>query len=171
MRSIQWRSMVTLIWVLVAISGIVLSATDTVTEEQAVLAAVQKFFDAMTVRDVDALRSVLVPEGRIFAVRYQPDGSVKTGGSTNQEFLERISQGTENWLERMWDTKILVHKNMAVVWASYDFHRDGKFSHCGVDAFNLVKLADGWKICNGTYTVEPDGCAESPLGPVTKSGK
>jgi len=171
MRRIPVSSMVIHVSILLAFSGMSPLAADPATEEQAVLAAVQKFFDGMTVRDVDAMRSVLVPEGRILAVRYQLDGSVKTRGSTNGEFLDRLSDSTEIWLERMWEPTVLVHKDMAVVWTSYDFHRDGKFSHCGVDAFNLVKLDGCWKICNGTYTVEPEGCAQSPLGPVKKSGK
>ena len=49
--------------------------------------------------------------------------------------------------------------------APYDFHRDGEFSHCGVDAFTLVRTESGWKISGGVYTVETEGCAPSPLGP------
>jgi hypothetical protein len=69
-------------------------------------------------------------------------------------------------LERMWDARVLIHGRIAVLWTPYDFHRDGKFSHCGVDAFSLVKTDDGWKIAGFIYTVEPEGCRPSPLGPV-----
>ena len=47
-----------------------------------------------------------------------------------------------------------------------DFWVDGKFSHCGIDIFDLVKTAEGWKISGLTYTVERTGCAPSPLGPL-----
>ncbi len=57
---------------------------------------------------------------------------------------------------KVWDPKILIHKEIAVVWTKYDFHREGKFSHCGVDAFNLIKTPEGWKISGIIYTVEKE---------------
>lgn len=35
---------------------------------------------------------------------------------------------------------------LASVWVVYAFYVDDPFSHCGVDAFHLVKLEDSWKI-------------------------
>ena len=52
-----------------------------------------------------------------------------------------------------------------MVWAPYDFHVNGAFSHCGVDVFSLVRTAEGWRIAAVAYTVEREGCAPSPLGP------
>jgi hypothetical protein len=52
-----------------------------------------------------------------------------------------------------------------VVWTPYDFHIDGEFSHCGIDAFNMVRTDEGWKIASIVWTVERTGCENSPLGP------
>ena len=68
-------------------------------------------------------------------------------------------------LERMWDATVLVHGPLAQVWTPYDFHADGEFSHCGVDAFTLIKTSEGWRVSGVAYTVEPTGCEPSPLGP------
>ena len=133
-------------------------------EEEAVVAAVQHLFDAMAVRDTLAARAVLLPEGRFYSIRDTDDGP-RVGSSTHREFLDQLSTPGADWLERLWNPTVLIHGRMAVVWAEYDFHRDGAFSHCGVDAFSLFKTADGWKIAGTTYTVEPTGCEESPLGP------
>ncbi len=132
-------------------------------EEEAVVAAVQHLFDAMAARDTRAARAVLLPEGRFFSIRDSDDGP-RVGSSTHREFLDQLTTPGADWLERLWNPTVLVHGSMAVVWAEYDFHRDGAFSHCGVDAFSLFKTADGWKIAGTTYTVEPTGCPESPLG-------
>jgi hypothetical protein len=35
---------------------------------------------------------------------------------------------------------------MAAAWTPYRFYRNGEFSHCGVNSFQLVKMAEGWKI-------------------------
>ncbi len=133
-------------------------------EEQAVLAAVQGFFDSMESKDVAAARKVTLPEGVFVSVR-EEDGTKSIRSFSNQEFVDRLPAGTEQILERMWEPKVMIHQDIAVVWTRYDFHRDGKFSHCGIDAFQLVSTNDGWKIAGGTYTVERTDCPESPLGP------
>jgi hypothetical protein len=126
-----------------------------------VIAVVQRFFDVMAAQDVEGGRAVLIDEGRFFAVRQ--DGSMRT--FTNAEFLADLP-AEDGLHERMWDPEVRVHGPIATVWTPYDFHIGGEFSHCGVDAFNLVRTADGWKIAGGVYTVEPSGCAASPLGPL-----
>lgn len=60
--------------------------------------------------------------------------------------------------ERYWDPVVHVRGRLALVWTPYEFWRDGKTTHCGVDVFELVKQGDTWKIGNVMYTVEPDAC-------------
>ena len=132
-------------------------------EEKAVVAVVQRLFDAMASRDSAAAHSVLIAEGRYFSVR-EDGAQVALGGAAHREFAERLASGKEEMRERMWNPKVLIHGRIAVVWTPYDFHRNRKFSHCGVDAFNLIKTSEGWKIAGFVYTVEPAGCPESPLG-------
>jgi hypothetical protein len=73
--------------------------------------------------------------------------------------------GKERLLERMWNPEVKVHGGIATLWAPYDFYRDGKFSHCGIDAFDLVRTAAGWQIVGATFTIERTNCPPSPLGP------
>lgn len=124
------------------------------------LATVQRLFDAMAARDSAAAGQVLMPEGRYYSVR-DTGAQVAVGGATHKEFAERLAAGKEDMRERMWNPRVLIHGRIAVVWTPYDFHRGGKFSHCGVDAFQLVKTAEGWKIAGFIYTIEQTGCDES----------
>ncbi len=133
-------------------------------EEKAVLAAVQGFFDSMVTKDAGAAKKILIPEGRLFSVRVQ-DGKKIVRSSSNQDFIDGLAKSTDAWLERMWDPEVKIRGSIATVWTPYDFHINGKFSHCGIDAFDLVKKDGAWMISGGTYTVERTGCAESPLGP------
>ena len=133
-------------------------------EEEAILDAVQQLFDAIAARDTLAARAVLLPKGGFFSIR-DTEGGPRVGTSTHREFLDQLTTPGDDWLERMWNPTVLVHGRMAMVWTPYDFYRNGAFSHCGIDAFSLLKTADGWKIAGTTYTVEPTGCPESPLGP------
>jgi hypothetical protein len=136
-------------------------------DREAVLAVVQTFFDTMASGDVAAQRAVMVPEGRFFALGQPKPGEPQAVRTfTNQESLDRLATGKRKLRERMWNPEVRIHGPIAVVWTPYDFWIDGKFSHCGVDAFNLVKTPEGWKLAGGLYTVERTDCAPSPLGPL-----
>ena len=119
----------------------------------------------MTSRDVEAARRVLVPEGRFFSIREQ-DGKVVTRVSTVEDYLKDLAGRKQEYRERMWTPEVRVHGRVASVWTPYDFWVDRKFSHCGVDAFDLIKTAEGWQITSISYTVERTGCPASPLGPL-----
>jgi len=77
---------------------------------------------------------------------------------------QSVTERKEISRERIWNPEVRVHGSIATVWAPYDFWVDGKFSHCGVDAFDLIKTPDGWKIAGGVFTMEAK-CEPSPLGP------
>jgi hypothetical protein len=125
---------------------------------------------AWEIRDADLAQDILLPEGVVFSVRHE-DGEKSIRATTHVQIMKSFASSTEKMLERMWEPKVLIHKEIAVVWTKYDFHREGKFSHCGVDAFNLIKTPQGWKIAGIIYTVEKEGCEESPLGPPGKKTK
>lgn len=158
------RALVLVAVALSALSAGAQSAASAPAEEAAVVAVVQKFFDAMAARDLEAARAVVLPEGRDHSVREGAEGPI-IRSFTHEDFIARLATGTEKLLERMWEPKVMIHGRIAMLWAPYDFHRNGEFSHCGVDAFTLVKTESGWKISGGVYTVETEGCAPSPLGP------
>jgi hypothetical protein len=133
------------------------------TAKDSVIATVNEFFRAMTARDSAAARRVMTSDGIFYAVRARGDSTI-INRSTNESFATTIATTRDTFLERMWDPTVMVHGPIAVLWTPYDFHRSGQFSHCGIDAFSLVRSTTGWKIATITYTVEPTGCAPSPLG-------
>ena len=130
-------------------------------DKQAIVGVVQKLFDAMAAKDAAAAAAVLVPEARFFVPRDGEPARTFTG----KEFAEGVGTRKVAVLERFWNPEVRVRGPIATIWTPYDFWSDGKFSHCGIDAFDLIKTAEGWKISGGTYTVERTGCAPSPLGP------
>jgi len=48
--------------------------------------------------------------------------------------------------------------DVAQVWAYYTFHRNQQFSHCGVDAFMLLKVGTEWKITQLADSRRTEGC-------------
>lgn len=133
-------------------------------EETAVLVAVQQFFDSMTSRDANRARAVLDPEGDFVSVRWNERGERVVRRASIRAYLEGLGAEGATYRERMWDAEVSVHGPIAVVWTPYDFHIDGRFSHCGIDAFQLLRTEAGWIITGGTYTVERTGCTKDPSG-------
>lgn len=133
--------------------------------DQEILDVIQELFDAMAAGDADRAAATLLPEGQLVSVRPGDDGESVVAVTPHRDFLVQLAEAAERWIERIWDPEIMVHGPIAVVWTPYDFYRGGVFSHCGMDAFTLVRTRDGWRIAGGTYTVEPTGCPPSPLGP------
>ena len=133
-------------------------------ERDAVLTVVQAFFDTMTAKDVEGARKVLMPQGRFHAMDMRKP-KIDPRSFSNEEYFAQLQAMKEVARERIWNPEARVHGLIATVWAPYDFWRDGKFSHCGIDAFDLIKTGEGWKIAGGSYTLESK-CEPSPLGPL-----
>ena len=153
--------------IMIAATSALLAATraESQSPRDSVVAAVNEFFHAMTARDTAALARVQFADGILYAARVQGD-SVAVHRGTLEGFAQQLVGLKETYVERMWEPTVLVHGPLAVVWASYDFHRNKTFSHCGVDAFTLLRSPTGWKIATVSYTTEATGCKPSPLGPV-----
>lgn len=132
----------------------------TTAAEAEIIAPIERLFQAMAKHDAGAAREVIIPEGRVLALR-----ATGITSSSLEEFAAKLATTKQAYLERMWNPRILVEGGIANVWAPYDFHLDGKFTHCGIDNFQMVKTAQGWKVAGVSYTVQTGGCAPSPLGP------
>ncbi len=129
-------------------------------EEQSVAVVVDNLFAAMSKHDASAARALFIPEAMLFEVK--ADGSAVA--IPYEKWVQALGTSKDAWLERTWNSKVLVHGSVAIFWANYDFHLNGKLSHCGIDSFNLLKTAAGWRIASISDTHEVAACASSPLG-------
>ncbi len=132
-----------------------------VDEEHAVIAAAQALFDGMEALDPEAFRNSMVPDGFLMAVRVGT-----TRRTTRDDFAANIARQTSPMIERMWDPEVRIDGPVATLWAPYDFYSATEFSHCGTDAFQLAKTAEGWKVVMISYTMQaPPECSMHPDGP------
>jgi len=119
------------------------------------LAAVDALFSAMARHDVTAARRLLMPGAKFLVIR--ADGDLHA--SDDGQFLDALGKDPKAaWKERIWSPQVQVDGAMAQVWAPYDFHLDGTFSHCGTDVFTLVHGTDGWRIAAIAYTARKNHC-------------
>jgi len=85
----------------------------------------------------------------------------KKGDSTFvRNSILKASTSKNTLKERLREEEITIHinKNVAAVWAPYDFWIDNEHSHCGYEVFTLVKKDRYWKIASLTYSVNKEGC-------------
>ena len=128
-----------------------------------VLATVQRLFDGMQRRDTALLRSAFLPGAKLFGTRTRQNGQTVVQEITEQQFAEFVMRDTRGpWRERAFDPEVRIEGTLATVWAAYDFHLGTEFSHCGVDAVQLLKTADGWRIVSIADTFQRTGCPERP---------
>jgi hypothetical protein len=129
------------------------------TEEQAVLATVQRLFDAMRTKDTAAFREIFEPNAKLVGMRTRQTGEQVVQVLPWDRFASFVaSDQRAPWHERAWSPEVRIRGTLATVWAEYDFHFGQTPSHCGVDAVQLLRTPSGWRIVSIADTYEPTGC-------------
>jgi hypothetical protein len=114
----------------------------------AIMEPITRLFTGMNLGDSAMVRSAFTPRPTMATVTKDKAGKPVLRTDDLQKFLKAVgTPHAETWSEPIWDVKIQVDGNLAQVWARYAFYLGKKFSHCGVDAFQLFKGEDGqWRI-------------------------
>jgi hypothetical protein len=151
------------------------AAADDAAERAAVLALLDRTFDAIAANDPDMWRPLLTEEARNLSFRPDPEGpegALIMRERADRDSLAAMTPGETRYFERwLGEPTVLIRGPIAVVWGEYDFWIDGKFSHCGVDTVNLAKIDGAWKIAHFMWTVEPEGCATAADAPPPGAGR
>jgi hypothetical protein len=117
---------------------------------------------AITRGDFVALAELMLEEGRTFSARERA-GNIVYGSRTRAQ--ERETKVTGTIAERGFDLQVRVSGPLATVWVPYDLYLNGQWSHCGVDAFTLLKVGGQWRIASLVWSVEqPPACFKHPSG-------
>lgn len=125
-----------------------------------ILRPVHQVFRAMAAGDSSLLAESFHPDVRLTTVAIDPSGSsgISLESSIKPFQTAIVKAGPGVFYEPIHHIRISRQGPYAEVWARYDFYLRGKFHHCGVDSFQLVKTASGWKIIQLTDTRETAGC-------------
>lgn len=137
--------------------GISLNAQQTA--EDSVKAAVNKLFDGMKNADADLLRQAFTDSAVLQTFARNSTGQIMIRNESVSGFAESISKlkpGAAD--ERIVFETVKIDGPLASVWTPYNFYLDNKFSHCGVNSFQLVRLNGIWKIQYLIDTRRKQGC-------------
>lgn len=126
-------------------------------EEREVLEVVARLFDGMRTADSAKVRSVFHPDARLIRAGVR-NGQPAVSVSGIDGFVVAVGGATDVWDEKLYDPVVRIDGNLASVWTEYTFHQGSRFSHCGVDSFQLVRTAEGWKVISLADTMRREGC-------------
>ncbi|MBS1683038.1 MAG: nuclear transport factor 2 family protein [Bacteroidetes bacterium] len=130
-------------------------------EKKAVMKPIVQLFEAMQKADSTLLRAAFTKQVTMASIGLNKTGkTIITHESSLDDFAKAIATPhPEVYNEMIWDEKILIDGSFAQVWVNYAFYLGKNFSHCGVDAFHLLKGEDGtWKIFHLADTRKKKGC-------------
>ena len=116
-------------------------------DEDLVQQTIVRFFDGMRLSDTSMIRSTFAPNAIMQTVNKNKAGEVIVGSEVLDSFIYFVARPhSEIYDERISFDIIKVDADLAIAWTPYRFYIGEKFSHCGVNSFQLVRLNGGWKI-------------------------
>lgn len=144
-----------------------LSASATVTAQtpqaapdvRGALAAVERMFEGMRTADSAMVRSVFVPGAR-FAMIDTRSTPAAIRFDTVGGWIAAIASSNRRWDEQIYDVQVRVDGNIAQVWAPYTFYLDKQVRHCGVNAIDLLRDGEGWKVTQLADTRRRENCPD-----------
>ena len=132
-------------------------------DASAVIAVADAALAAITRGDMAALTDLMLPEAITVSTGTKA-GVPRYRVRTRAE--ERAVTPRGSVTERGFRPEVRVNGTVAMVWYPYDLYLDGKWSHCGVDVFTLVRTEKEWRIATMAWsTGQPPACEKHPDGP------
>ncbi len=145
-----------LIVLTIAIYGINAKAQTT---EDSVKAVINKLFTAMKNADGEMLKSCFSESMVLQSISVTKEGKTVVSTEKGEDFVASISGlAAGDADEQIVYDAIKVDGALAFAWTPYKFFYKNKFSHCGVNSFQLVRFNGEWKIQYIIDTRRRAGC-------------
>ena len=141
---------------------IVLTSTLYAQDDEAikVKAAVNTFFEGFHKGDTLLMKSVMMDKILLQTTYTNKEGKNVLVAEESSKLINSIANKSndQKWDERLLDYNIQIDGTMANVWTPYEFWFNDKFSHCGVNSFQLFNDTGNWKIIYIIDTRRREGC-------------
>ena len=116
--------------------------------EDSIKKTVNNLFKSMNTSDTALLKSCFAENAVLHSIQRNREGQFFISANDLPGFIDFIAKAKPGSVEEKieWSEKILIDGPLASVWTPYTFYFNGIFSHCGVDSYQLLRTAAGWKI-------------------------
>jgi hypothetical protein len=156
------KSRLTLVALIFGFAAAPLHAQAATSDSAAVLAVMKRLFDGMRTGDSAMVRSTFHPKMSTMTTAVVKQGAPTADFGNLDGFTKAIgTPHAEAYDERTYNPEVRIDGTLATIWVEYSFFVGAKFSHCGIDAFQLVKEGTEWKIVAIADTRRKTGCRES----------
>ena len=126
--------------------------------EDSVKNVIGQMFTAMKNADAVTLRTLFADSALLQSIA-TPEGKVIIRNESIRDFIELVGKQPVGAVEeRIQFETVKIAGPLAAVWTTYSFYFNGKFSHCGVNSFQLVRINNTWKIQYIIDTRRKEGC-------------
>ncbi|WKD85349.1 hypothetical protein KCTC32516_00689 [Polaribacter huanghezhanensis] len=131
-------------------------------EKKAVRVAVQNFFKGFHKGDTLLLKKT-ISKDIIAQTTFTNQKGINELKSTPKAYETLINfaksvKPTDTYDEKILSYTIHVDGNLASVWTLYEFYNNEKFSHCGVNSFQLFNNNGNWEIIYLVDTRRKNDC-------------
>ena len=129
------------------------------TAEDSVKQVIDRLFTAMKNSDDSLLFTCFADSAILQTISKDKKGNVIVKQENLKDFGISISMAPKGSLdERIRYDVVKTDGPLAIAWTPYSFYYQEKFSHCGVNSFQLIKTSNGWKIQYLIDTRRRAGC-------------
>lgn len=146
-----------MIFLLFLITGSITAQGD---QKQEIKKVIQHFFKGLQSGDTITIKETLADKVVLQTAFKNKEGESILRNDDFGRFLKAI--GTKKpediWEEKLLSYTIQVDGTMANAWTPYEFYFNKKFSHCGVNSFQLFHDGKAWKIIYLIDTRRRDDC-------------
>lgn len=132
------------------------------TAEDSVKTVINNMFTGMKTADALLLKSCFADSMVLQTISRNKEGMLVVKNETSSGFIDFVSkEAPGNADERITFEIVKTDGPLAIAWTPYNFYYKGKFSHCGVNSFQLVRFHGEWKIQYLIDTRRKQGCVEN----------
>ena len=129
--------------------------------EDSVKAAVNKLFEGMKNANAALVSDAFSDSAILQTIARNKEGKIIIRNEQVTDFTEFVGKQQKGAAdERISFETIKIDGPLAIAWTPYKFYYEGKFSHCGVNSFQLVRMNGQWKIQYLIDTRRTQGCEE-----------
>ncbi len=129
------------------------------TAEDSVKNTINTLFTAMRRADASLFKNVFSDSAVLQTISRNKEGKTLIRTESVSEFASFVGQLKKDSADERIDFEtIKIDGPLAIAWTPYHFYFNGKFSHCGVNSFQLVRFEGVWRIQYLIDTRRKTGC-------------